>query len=93
MVTSLGDIGCDRIIAPFLPLPVQPKISRNVYLMESIDLTDGFDVKRITPKLGVACRLNNSIGLGSIFSLGDRIGIQLPYSDERRLKLFIVGWI
>jgi hypothetical protein len=61
--------------------------------METIDLTDGFDRETIAPKLGVACRLNNSIGLGSIFSLGDRFGIQLPHSDERRVKSFIKSWI
>jgi hypothetical protein len=60
--------------------------------METIDSTDGFDLKRIAQSLE-NLSAQYSMDQRSIFSLGDRFGTQLPYLDERRLKLFIVGGI
>jgi hypothetical protein len=58
--------------------------------METIDLTDRFDKERIAQGWKSA---EHSIDHGSTFLFGDRFGIQLPLWNERRLKLFIVGWI
>jgi hypothetical protein len=58
--------------------------------METIDLTDRFALKRIA-RSWESLSAEHSIGLTSTIFFGDRSGIQLPLSNERRLKLFIVG--
>ena len=58
--------------------------------METIDLTDGFDLKRIAQSWD-DLSAEHSVDRGSTLLFGDRFGIQLPFSTERRLKLFIVG--
>lgn len=58
--------------------------------METIDLTDGFDIKRIAQSWE-NLSTEHSIDDGSTLLFGDHFGIQLPLSTERRLKLFIVG--
>jgi hypothetical protein len=60
--------------------------------METIDLTDGFTLKWIAQSWE-SLSVEHSRDHGLTFSLGDCFGIQLPYSDERQRKLFIVGWI
>jgi hypothetical protein len=58
--------------------------------LETIDLTDGFDLKRIAQSWD-NLSVEHSVDRGSTLLFGDRFGIQLPFSTERRLKLFIVG--
>jgi hypothetical protein len=58
--------------------------------METIDLTDGFDLKRIAQSWD-NLSAEHSVDRGSTLLFGDRFGIQLPFPTERRLKLFIVG--
>jgi hypothetical protein len=58
--------------------------------METIDLTVGFDLKRIAQDWE-NLSAEHSIDHGSTLFFGDRFGIQLPLWNERRLKLFIVG--
>ena len=58
--------------------------------METIDLTDGFDLQRIAQSWK-NLSAEHSIDPESTLLFGDRFGIQLPFSNERRLKLFIVG--
>jgi hypothetical protein len=58
--------------------------------METIDLTEGYDHSRIAQSWE-NLSAEHSIDRGSTLSFGDRFGIQLPFSNERRLKLFIVG--
>jgi hypothetical protein len=60
--------------------------------METIDLTDRFALKRIAQSWE-SLSAEHSRDHGSTLLFGDHFGIQLPYSDERRPKLFIVGWI
>jgi hypothetical protein len=58
--------------------------------VETIDLTDGFDLKRIAQDWE---NLSNehSVDLGSTLLFADQFGVELPLWNERRLKLFIVG--
>ena len=58
--------------------------------METIDLTAGYDLKSIT-KSWQNLSAEHLIDGGSTLLFGDRFGIQLPSSTERRLRLFIVG--
>jgi hypothetical protein len=58
--------------------------------METIDLTDGFDLQSIAQSWK-NLSAEHSVNLESTLLFGDRFGIQLPFSNERRLKLFIVG--
>ena len=58
--------------------------------METIDLTDGFTLKWIAQSWE-HLSTEHSVEFGSTLLFGDRFGIQLPFSTERRLKLFIVG--
>jgi hypothetical protein len=58
--------------------------------METIDLTAGFDLKRIAQSWE-NLSTEHSIDCGSTLLFGNRFGIQLPFSTERRLKIFIVG--
>jgi hypothetical protein len=60
--------------------------------METIDLTDGFDLQRIAQSWK-NLSAEHSVGFGLTLLFGDRFGIQLPFSTERRLKLFIVAVI
>jgi hypothetical protein len=57
--------------------------------VETIDLTDRFDLKRIARGWE---NLSNehSVDLGSTLLFAGRFGIELPLWNERRLKLFIV---
>jgi hypothetical protein len=57
--------------------------------METIDLTDGFDKKRID-QIWKNLSAEHPIERGSTLLFGDRFGIQLPLRNELRLKLFIV---
>jgi hypothetical protein len=57
--------------------------------METIDLTVGFDKKRIAQGWE-NLSAEHSTDHGSTLLFGDRFGIQLPLWNERRLKLFIV---
>ena len=58
--------------------------------METIHLTDGFDLKRIVQSWeNLSAEL--SVDFGTTLLFEDRFGIQLPLWNERRLKLFIVG--
>jgi hypothetical protein len=57
--------------------------------METIDLTDGFNLKRVTQNWQ-NLSAEHSIEFGSTLLFGDRFGIKLPLRNERRLKLFIV---
>ena len=54
--------------------------------METIDLTDGFDLKRIA-QAWENLSTEHSIDLARLFCSQ----IELPIWNERRLKLFIVG--
>jgi hypothetical protein len=58
--------------------------------METIDLTAGYDLKRIAQSWG-NLSTEHSIDRGSTLLFADRFGIELPLWNERRLKLFIVG--
>jgi hypothetical protein len=58
--------------------------------METIDLTDGFEIKGIAESWE-NLSAEHSIGLGSTLSFGGHFGIQLPFWSDNRLKLFIVG--
>jgi hypothetical protein len=58
--------------------------------METIDLTDGFDLMRIAQAWKILSD-EHSVDLGSTLLFPDRFAIQLPFLNERRLKLFIVG--
>jgi hypothetical protein len=58
--------------------------------METIDLTVGFDLKRIAQAWENLSK-GHSVDLGSTLLLADQFGIELPLGNERRLKLFIVG--
>ncbi len=57
--------------------------------MDTLDLTDGFDLSRIAQSWK-NLSAEHSIGFGSTLVFGNRFGIKMPFSNERRLKLFIV---
>jgi hypothetical protein len=59
-------------------------------VMETIDLADEFDLKRIA-EAWENLSTEHSVDLGSTLLFADRFGIELPLWNERRLKLFIVG--
>ena len=58
--------------------------------METIALTAGYDLKRIAQSWE-NLSTEHSIAGGSTLLFANRFGIQLPFSNKRRLKLFIVG--
>jgi hypothetical protein len=58
--------------------------------METIDLTAGYDLKRIAQSWE-NLSAEHSINLGSTLLFADQFGIELPLGNERRLNLFIVG--
>jgi hypothetical protein len=65
----------------FRPRSMRPKTSRNEYCMETIGLTEGFDLKRISQSWE-NLSAEHSIDLGSTPLFGDRFGIQLSTDSQ-----------
>jgi hypothetical protein len=52
--------------------------------MDTLDLADGFDLSRIAQSWK-NLSAEHSIGFGSTLVFGNRFGIKMPFSNERRL--------